>query len=71
MVKRVKITGEVKGYLIHEAGNGDYTLCKILKEYGSDSNSKEECQKDLVALLSGSITEKEILKQKQVMRRKE
>lgn len=67
----MKIIGEVKAYLIHKDGCGNYTLCKILKEYGSDSNSEEECQKDLVALLSGTITEKEILKQKQVMRRKE
>lgn len=40
----MKILGEVKGYLIHETGNGKYFLCKILKEYGQGSEAQEKCR---------------------------
>lgn len=63
----MKITGEVKGYLIHKTGNGKYFLCKILKEYGHDSEAGEQCRKDLVSLLSNNITEKKLLKENQIM----
>ena len=67
----MKIVGEVKGYLIHKTGTGQYILCKILKEYGNDSEAKEKCTKDLVALLSKNTTEKKLLKENQIMRRKD
>jgi hypothetical protein len=47
----VKIIGEAKGYIIHETCNGKYILCKILKEYGTGLEAKEQCKNDLVALV--------------------
>jgi hypothetical protein len=64
----MKIVGDVKGYIIHKTGTGQYILCKILKEYGNDAESEENCQKDLVALLANNTTEKKLLKENQIMR---
>ena len=66
----MKIVGEVKGYVIHKTSTGQYILCKILKEYGNDFEAEEKCTNDLVSLLSGNTTEKKLLKEKQIMRRK-
>jgi hypothetical protein len=67
----MKIVGEVKGYIIHKTDNGNHFLCKILKEYGNDSEAEEKCTNDLVALLSNNTTEKKLLKENQIMRWKE
>lgn len=64
----MKVVGEVKGYLIHKSDGGNYCLCKILKEYGSDPEAEEECKKDLVALLCDKTTEKKLIKENQNMR---
>ncbi len=37
----MKLFGEVKGYIIHKPDGGNYTLCKILKEYGYEKEDKE------------------------------
>lgn len=61
----MKILGEVKGYLIHKDGCGNYTLCKILKEYGSEEEDEDRCIKDLSALLSKNTTERKLIKENQ------
>lgn len=53
-------TFKKQGYVIHQVANNNFCLCKILKEY----NSLEEAKNDLIKLLSNQITEKELLKQK-------
>lgn len=67
----MKLIGEVKGYLIHKTDSGNYFLCKILKEYGQDSEAEEQCRNDLVALLSKNTTEKKLIKENQNTRWKE
>lgn len=62
----MKIVGEMKGYLIHKSDGGNYCLCRILKEYGSDTEAKEECQKDLVALLCNNTTERKLIKENKI-----
>ena len=64
----MKIVGEVKGYLIHKTGTGQFVLCKILKEYGQGSEAEEKCTNDLVSLLSYNTTEKKLIKENQIMR---
>lgn len=51
------------GYLIHTTVTGGYILCKILKEYENNPDSKEKCINDLVDLLSHKITEKKLIKE--------
>lgn len=46
------------GYVIHKVTDNNYCLCKILNEY----NTKEECNKDLIKLLTNNKKEKDILK---------
>ena len=65
----VKIIGEVKGYLTHEPCNGKYILCKILKEYGTGLEAKEQCKNDLIALLCNETLEKKLIKENQINRR--
>ena len=64
----VKIIGEAKGYIIHETCNGKYILCKILKEYGTGLEAKEQCKNDLVALVCHKTTEKKLIKENHMMK---
>ena len=48
-----------KGYLIHESGENNFCICKILNEH----DSLEDAKRDLVDLLSKSKTEKQILRE--------
>lgn len=47
------------GYLVHQASENAYFLCKILKEY----DKKEEAQKDLLDLLTNETSEKKLMKE--------
>ena len=64
----MKIIGEAKGYIVHEACNGKYILCKILKEYGTGLEAKEQCKNDLVALVCHKTTEKKLIKENHMMK---
>ena len=61
-IKRIRENpiGKKQGYVIHKITDDNICLCKILKEY----NSLEQAKDDLIKLLSNQITEKELLKQK-------
>jgi hypothetical protein len=48
-----------KGYLIHNNNGLTYRVCKILNEY----DTEEEANEDLLNLLSGETTEKELIKE--------
>lgn len=61
----MKLFGEVKGYIIHKPDGGNYTLCKILKEYGYEKEDKERCINDLSALLCNKTTERKLIKENQ------
>lgn len=50
---------ETTGYVIHKVTDSNILVCKILKE----CSSEEEAKEDLVRLLSGNITEKELIKE--------
>lgn len=50
---------ETTGYLIHKTTDNNVSVCKILKE----CSSEEEAIEDLVRLLSGNVTEKQLLKE--------
>ena len=47
------------GYVLHKTTKDHISVCKILKE----CSSMEEAEEDLVRLLSGNVTEKELLKE--------
>jgi len=50
--------GFKKGYLIHKTTENNYSVCRILNEY----NSLEDAKNDLIKLLSKRKTEKDLLK---------
>ena len=50
---------ETTGYVIHKTTDNNVSVCKILKE----CSSEEEAIEDLVRLLSGNVTEKQLLKE--------
>lgn len=54
----INIIGEKKGYILHEVGEGNVLLCRILHEY----DSKDEARSDLAEILTGGITEDELPK---------
>lgn len=49
---------EIKKYYVDKLTNGKITLVKVLNEY----NSKEEAKEDLFKLVTGNKKEREILK---------
>ena len=48
-----------KGYIIHKTSDQDFQLCKILKEY----NTLEAVETDLINLLAGNKSEKQLIKE--------
>ena len=50
---------ETTGYIIHKVTDSNVLVCKILKE----CSSEEGATKDLVRLLSGNVTEKQLLEE--------
>lgn len=47
------------GYVLHKVTDSNFLVCKILKE----CSSEEEATENLVRLLSGKVTEKQLLKE--------
>lgn len=50
--------GLKKGYLIHETSTGVYSICRILNEY----DTMNEAREDISKLLVNNIKEKDLLK---------
>lgn len=50
---------ELNSYFINKMTNGQYTLCKILGEYDSEEQAKD----NLITLSCGNTTEKKLLKE--------
>ncbi len=56
---------ETTGYVLHKTTDNNVSVCKILKE----CSSEEEALKDLVRLLSGNATEKQLLQENRERKR--
>ena len=54
----MQIIGEIKGYVIHKTSEDNYSVCRILNEY----ESRKEAKEDLVKLLANNMTDKQLLK---------
>ena len=48
---------KTRGYIIHKVTDDNYCVCRILNEY----KSLEKAKNALIGILSGNITEKELL----------
>ena len=56
--KTMQIIGEIKGYVIHKSAENNYSVCRILNEY----ESREETKEDSIQILVGNMTDTVLLK---------